>query len=55
MVVVVGTATACNGIPIDPTALDAAAVVFGFAKSMFRTLIAAVTNIFLTPGHATVP
>jgi hypothetical protein len=50
VIVVINTATASTSTNLDTSALDAAAFVFGFAESKFRTLITAVTNIFLTPG-----
>lgn len=41
--------------PVDPTTLDVAAFVFGFAESSFRQLIKAVTDIFLKPGTSVPP
>jgi hypothetical protein len=41
--------------PVDPTTLDVAAFVFGFAEASFRQLIKAVTDIFLKPGTSAPP
>lgn len=50
VIVLARTATGSASIRIDSAALDGAAFVFGYAESAFRTLITAITDIFLRPG-----
>jgi hypothetical protein len=50
VIVLARTVTGSASIRIDPTALDGAAFVFGYAESAFRALIKSVTDVFLRPG-----
>ncbi len=52
VIVLAGTATGSSKVTIDPTALDGAAFIFGYAESAFRQLIKAVTDVFLKPGNS---